>query len=1070
MSLSAGSVAATLEGRFSPAGFMAFDAAMKRSAATMAASEKQIAASSSRSSRVMAAAGKGGAMVLAGGVLAAGLAIGKSVKLAADFEQQLSRLKATTGASAATMQRFKKDAMDAGAATKFSALDAAKAQVELAKGGLAVKDMSGGLKAAVGLAAAGEIDLALAGETVVNAMKQFRIEGDQAVHVADALATAANTTTADVGHFAMALTQGGAAAKNAGLSLDETVALLEAFADNSVKGSDAGTSMKAMLTQLAAPTDKQANAAKRLNLELWDQQGNLKPLPAMAKALDSAFGGLTNKQRLAAASTIAGTDGMRGLLALYSSSPQAMQGYLDGLKQEGTAAEVAAEKQDNLKGKIENLKGSLETAGIQLGTGLLPGLTEGAEKLTDTINEMAASGDLERMGEQLGDIVTQLVQLGPALTEGLSLGMDGADLAFKGLVIGMLPVVGGLAAIVEAASLAADAINAVSPGDPIDTSKLTEARDRIREVFSSISDSIKGKDAKITVRADVSAAASALKSIESRTLREKVLRILGKDVSAVEKIRQITALGIPQKIARILTAGVPQTLGEIAAVRGAVGALPGSKTITLTTINRIINQGSKVSDVPPVKLGNKATGRGPGGAETSLVGEGRGGELVGSPDSGWAWVDRPTVMNLAPGDAVIPEDPRYAGRALSFMFAAMGIPGYAKGKKPKKAAPKKALAIPDAVTFGAVPEDALNDSKNQARESYQKRKDRVHDLDVGIREQRKKVGEAKGADQKSKARRKLREMQADRKKYSDGGDGLASLTALRARWQELSAQSKVLHATNMEIERLDRQQQTERTKMETASKRGDEPAWKASRGKRGSLLETLQAMYAKAVGLAKPGTTFAADLEGKLASVQGDIADAAGEAFEQSETPGQRIAREAADRLADTGMTDAERAALEGLEAQQSLAALTADLGDDQAAASGIEQFLSGILGAVQSDPARGGAGAVRDIADRLKQARDNVASFTGGGAGNESADLQAQIEQQRRRADVAERSSEINAKALTVFQGAGDIGQARIVVNQNVNTLHPGDPQTLAAIADAAVGGISQQASRTSPRTDLGL
>ncbi len=106
-------------------------------------------------------------------------------------------------------------------------------------------------------------------------------------------------------------------------------------------------------------------------------------------------------------------------------------------------------------------------------------------------------------------------------------------------------------------------------------------------------------------------------------------------------------------------------------------------------------------------------------------------------------------------------------------------------------------------------------------------------------------------------------------------------------------------------------------------------------------------------------------------------------------------AREAAERLADTGMTDAERRALEGLQAQQSLAALTAGTEDDRAAAGGIEGFLSGILAAAQSDPARGGVSAVRDIADQLAQARSNVASFAGGG-GNANVDLQAQLDQER--------------------------------------------------------------------------
>ncbi len=118
------------------------------------------------------------------------------------------------------------------------------------------------------------------------------------------------------------------------------------------------------------------------------------------------------------------------------------------------------------------------------------------------------------------------------------------------------------------------------------------------------------------------------------------------------------------------------------------------------------------------------------------------------------------------------------------------------------------------------------------------------------------------------------------------------------------------------------------------------------------------------------------------------------------------------------------------------------------------------------SDPSRGGSASVRDIADQLRQARDNVSSFTGGGATNANPDVQAQLDQERARRETAERSAQISERALSVFSGAGDIGQARIIVN----TLHPGDSRTLAAIAEASNAGNDQQPSVTSPRTFLGL
>ena len=372
----------------------------------------------------------------AAGVAAKGTAIGigligvgivSAIKKAADFEAQLSSLGAVSNANAKQMAAFRAQALKACADTKYSALEAAKAQTELAKGGLSVAQiMKGGLSAALGLAAAGELDLALAAETTVQAMKQFGIDGNNATHVADALATAANKTTADVHHFAMALTQGGGAAKAAGLSFDETVAALELLADSSVRGSDAGTSPKAALTQIASPTKESAARMKELNLSFFDANGKMRPLASIAGDLRDRFKGMSEQQRLSTASTIAGTDGMRTLLALAKSGKGGIEDYTDGLKEQGTAADLAAKKQDNLKGRIEQLQGSLETAAIIIGTEMLPAVSEFAEGLTTKINEMAESGQLKSIGEDLAegldvaaDAMIALAEAAPGVISGV---------------------------------------------------------------------------------------------------------------------------------------------------------------------------------------------------------------------------------------------------------------------------------------------------------------------------------------------------------------------------------------------------------------------------------------------------------------------------------------------------------------------------------------------------------------------------------------------------------------------------------------------------------------------------
>ena len=281
------------------------------------------------------------------------------MKKAADFEQQLDSLGSVSNATGRQMDRLRKQAMKAGADTKFSALEAAKAQTELAKGGLSVAQiMNGGLRSSLSLAAAGELELAEAAATTANAMNLFGLKGKSTAKIADMLATAANATTADVSDFAMALSQGGSVAKMAGLSFRETVLALEALAKSGIKNSDAGTSLKTSLIQLLKPSEKQKQLADDLNLSFTDQHGKIKDLADICTMLRGRLGDMTKAQRTATLATLAGSDGVRFLNAIYDAGQPRLDKWEKGLRKQGTAAEVAARKQDNFRGKLENLKGS----------------------------------------------------------------------------------------------------------------------------------------------------------------------------------------------------------------------------------------------------------------------------------------------------------------------------------------------------------------------------------------------------------------------------------------------------------------------------------------------------------------------------------------------------------------------------------------------------------------------------------------------------------------------------------------------------------------------------------------
>jgi TP901 family phage tail tape measure protein len=393
----------------------------------------------------------GAAGVVGGAFVALGASV---VKTAAGYQKAMAEVKAVSGASAAEMNKLSKAALRLGQSSGLGATKAAQAIAELAKGGLATKDIiDGGLTGAMALAQAGALDLADAASGTANALNLFGLSGRDATHVADAFATAANATTADVSDFTLALSQGGSAAKAAGLSFDQTTVALEALAAVGVKSSDAGTSLKTALTHLANPTKQAAQEMKKLGLNFFDTTGRIKPLADISEMLRARMGKLTNQQRLQAAATIAGTDGMRALLALFDAGPGKLNRFEQGLRKQGTAAAVAAQKQAGFTGSLNKFRATIETVSIQIGTLLLPALTRGLNAINRFVTGMqkgtGAGGDFARTMRDLDDA------LGP-VAHGLAVGVNWLSKHSTAMKLALNPVTNfvtqmkGLAVVLKA--------------------------------------------------------------------------------------------------------------------------------------------------------------------------------------------------------------------------------------------------------------------------------------------------------------------------------------------------------------------------------------------------------------------------------------------------------------------------------------------------------------------------------------------------------------------------------------------------------------------------------------------
>lgn len=320
-----------------------------------------------------------------GAALAAG--IGVAVGKFAEFDQAMSFVAATGEDARQNMDALREAALDAGAATVFSATESANAIEEMAKAGLSAKDiLGGGLKGALDLAAAGGLEVADAAGIAATALKVFNLQGSDMSHVADLLAAGAGKAMGDVTDLSQALAQGGQVAAATGLTIEETTATLAAFASQGLLGSDAGTSFKTMLQRLTPQSDIAKKKMEELGISAYDASGHFVGMTAFAGNLQTALKNLTPEQRNAALSVMFGSDAVRAANVIYSEGEEGIRDWISAVDDQGYAAETAATRLDNLVGDWEAFTGALDTAFITMGEGANGPLRFMVQGLTDLVD------------------------------------------------------------------------------------------------------------------------------------------------------------------------------------------------------------------------------------------------------------------------------------------------------------------------------------------------------------------------------------------------------------------------------------------------------------------------------------------------------------------------------------------------------------------------------------------------------------------------------------------------------------------------------------------------------------
>lgn len=394
-----------------------------------------------------------------------------AVKTAAQFDSNMSEVKAISGATGEQFTQLRNKAIEMGAKTKYSASESAQAFKYMAMAGWDTKDMLNGISGVMNLAAASGEDLASVSDIVTDAMTAFGLSADgttkvikngltvevsNATHFADVLSQASRKSNTNVAMMGETFKYVAPVAGALGYSVEDTAVAIGLMANSGIKASQAGTTLRTLLTNMAKPTDTMQSAMDYLGISLETTDGKMKSFSEVMQDLRKSFGQckmpmdtfkkklaeiekqhesgeITEKKYNAAvedltkkaygaegalkanlAASLAGAEGMSGLLAIVNATDEDFQNLTDSINNcDGVSQDMADTMNDNLNGSVTLLKSAIESALISIGDRFTPVIRKLAENITGLVEKFNGLSDEQK--DQIVKWGLIVAAIGPSL-------------------------------------------------------------------------------------------------------------------------------------------------------------------------------------------------------------------------------------------------------------------------------------------------------------------------------------------------------------------------------------------------------------------------------------------------------------------------------------------------------------------------------------------------------------------------------------------------------------------------------------------------------------------------------
>ena len=376
--------------------------------------------------------------------------VGAAGKVGSSFEAEMSAVESISLESAENMELLTAKAEQMGATTKFTATESGKAFEYMAMAGWKTEQMLDGIDGIMNLAAASGEDLALVSDIVTDALTAFGMTAADSGHFADILAAASSNANTNVAMLGESFKYAAPLFGSLQWSAEDAAIALGLMANAGIKSTQAGTSLRAAISSLAAPTQKVSEAMDKYGISLTDENGEMLSFADVMLMLRDRLGSLSEAEQAAAASTLFGREAMSGMLAIINASDEDYDKLTNAVENCSGAVDKMSEiRLDNLQGDVTILMSGLEALGIAAYNKFneplrdaVQSVTKEVEKLTASIKDGELSESFEKVAGKLTELAGKFLEFAankgiPALINAFEWVIDNGD-----KVVSMLETIG----------------------------------------------------------------------------------------------------------------------------------------------------------------------------------------------------------------------------------------------------------------------------------------------------------------------------------------------------------------------------------------------------------------------------------------------------------------------------------------------------------------------------------------------------------------------------------------------------------------------------------------------------